>query len=296
MASFLYNEVEAHDLLKQLVKKYVLNQKDISPYTAILEVGAGDGSLLRELVSVYNVAGCGTDPFIVEHREGKAKFFPLKAENIEQLPRRYNLIYSVHSLHHFNDPKRFFEAASKKLTWTGKIVIVDWNRGARTGIPEHYYDIETIEKWALSTNLRLTKSGINGQNFFAILELRKKTVAVASEDGVYIFNGMFGQSPYFFIYTYEGNYPSGKNKKNDRSTKSSKDPFKLTRMVKNQYSNSLQHLKTYDVYNEVPECQAIIARSIGTKGQQRLKELGIELILKPPPKIEEALNLLINFD
>ncbi len=299
MASFLYTEVEAHTLLKQLVEKYVLKQESISPYTAILEVGAGSGNLLQGLVTQYNVKGCGTDPFMSERTEGRARFLPLKAEEIEQLTRRYNLIYTVHSLHHFSNPQKFFDSASKKLTWSGKIIIVDWNRGAKTGIPEHYYDIERVDKWAKSSNLRLIESGINGQNFFAILELRKKMVAVASEDGINVFRGMFGQPPYFFIYTYDETYSQRGNHENTQTTNINKKdrshPFKLSRMVKNQYSNTLQHLKTYDVYNEVAECQAIIARSIGKKGQQRLKELGIEVILNPPEKIEEALRFLVNF-
>ncbi len=288
MASFLYTKVEAHELLKQLAERYIFHPQNskykLPPsHIAILEVGAGSGNLLRELATTYDVMGCGTDPFITRREEGRIKFLPLKAEEIETLPRRYDLIYSVHSLHHFSDPKKFLEACNKKLTWEGKVIIVDWNRGAKTGVFEHYYDIQTVEEWAKLSGLTPIESGTNGQNFFTIFQLTERRVAVASKDGKRIFRGMFGQSPYFFIYAHTTHTSEIAN----RGSR-----IKLKRMVKNRYSKTLQHLKTYDVYNEVAECQAIIAKSIGKKGQQRLRELGVRLILNPPEEIEEALKLL----
>ena len=101
-------------------------------------------------------------------------------------------------------------------------------------------------------------------------------MAIASSDGKTIFRGMFGQSPYLFVYTYL----TDKNK------------LKLARMVKNKYDKTLQHLKTYDVYDQVSECQAIIAKSIGKKGQERLNKLGVRFILNPSSQIEEIIKLL----
>ena len=254
---FSGNSIEAHDLCIKLIKE------NVKKCSAILEAGTGSGDMLRELSKSYNAISCGIDPYINETDEGFVHFLPLGAEQLAKLPRLYDLIFTVHSLHHFTNPKTFLRGVEEKLSMNGRLIIVDWRRGAKTGVYEKYYSLEEITDWIGEYNFKILEKGTVEKNLFIVAALKNRLLAAATDDGKNIFNGMFGRSPYFDIYSIQ----------DDKK-------FKYIKRITNIYAETIQHLKTYDVYNEVSLCQALLAARIGKKGQERIEDLGIKMFFK----------------
>lgn len=246
-------DIKAFELVRQLV------HAQINQCEHILEIGSGSGLLLRELASELHATGCGIDPFSSEHTEGTVRFRPLKAEQLELLTRRFDIVYSVHSLHHFDEVDRALEGIQDVLGWSGCFIMVDWKKGAETGIAERYFSLEEIVQKVKSFNFRIIDHGETSDHFYLAVTLAVKKLAVSTEDGKTIYPKMFGQAPFFDIYKMD----NGGNRFMERR--------------KNIYQETLQHLKTLDVYKEVDDCQALLSRGIGQKGQARLKDKGVRL-------------------
>jgi len=96
-------------------------------------------------------------------------------------------------------------------------------------------------------------------------------IAIPTNDGVNIFQGMLGRAKEMFIYEVKGG-----------------TQFKLIEKRNNQFANTMQHLKTLDVYELLRDCAIIISSNIGKKGIKRLQERGMKLFFKKG-NIQEAL-------
>ena len=88
-------------------------------------------------------------------------------------------------------------------------------------------------------------------------------VAVPSNDGKNIFNGMLGHAHKFFIFEFdrESNYP-------------------LIEERLNPYAQTMQPLKTLDVYDLLDDCSVILSSRIGRKGIERLEQRHMILIFR----------------
>lgn len=108
-------------------------------------------------------------------------------------------------------------------------------------------------------------------------DIIEKTVKVAipTNDGVNIFPKMLGMAEEMFIYEID---------------EGGKSEFLEKR--KNPYANTMQHLKTLDVYEIINDCEIVLSSHIGKKGVKRLEEKGIRLFFENG-KIEEALANII---
>ncbi len=272
MEAVVKQNLEAHDLLRYLLRHYVKKAEHI------LEVGAGSGALLREVTQWYQAFGCATDPYLFEQEDEKICFRALKAEELARLQRRFDLIFSVHALHHFFDVEKFIQALEHILGWTGRIVLVDWKQGAETGIPETYFRLEQVQRFFRAENFTILAEGETKDNFYLIATLRSRKLAVAvDESGTNIYSGMFGRAPQFAIFEIE----SGR--------------VHFLEMRRNPYQNTLQHNKTLDVYRGLADCQALLAARIGKKGQERLKKMGVRLFFDAG-QVKEAVKRLMRKD
>ena len=88
-------------------------------------------------------------------------------------------------------------------------------------------------------------------------------IAVPTNDGTTIFPGMLGRAKIMHIYDLD---ESGH--------------VRLIEERVNHYSETMQHLKTLDVYDLLRDCSFIISGKIGKKGIDRLKNKGVELIFR----------------
>lgn len=101
-------------------------------------------------------------------------------------------------------------------------------------------------------------------------------IAVPTNDEINIFPKMLGMAKYLFIYEIE----NGKD-------------FKLVEKRKNPFADTMQHLKTLDVYELINDCSIIISAHIGKKGITRLQERGMKLFFEKG-NIQEALIVALN--
>lgn len=258
--------IEAHDLLRQLLRTFV------SKAGSILDIGAGSGFLIRELAEKYHAFGCATDPFISDHEEGAVCFRSLKAREIDQIRKRFDVIYSVHSFHHFDDVAGFLQALEKTLSWDGLFILVDWKEGAQTGIMERYFRLNDVVQTFHTFNFTVLEQGETAENFYLIATLRSRLLAVATDAaGETIYPKMFGQAPYFDLYRFD------------------KNGFHFVEKRRNIYQKTLQHEKTLDVYAEVSECQALLSKGIGKNGRRRLTDMGVKMFFEQG-RVEDALK------
>ena len=129
------------------------------------------------------------------------------------------------------------------------------------------YDFNGFEEFLFFKNyvrlLKAQKIDTNKENSIRI--------AVPTNDGINIFPKMLGMAKEMFIYEIENG-----------------DQFKLIEKRNNPFANTMQHLKTLDVYELLDDCSIVISTLIGKKGIARLQERGMKLIFKKG-KIEQAL-------
>ena len=95
------------------------------------------------------------------------------------------------------------------------------------------------------------------------LEIEKTSlkIAVPTSDRENIFPGMLGRARYFEIYELRVDYS-----------------VRYIECRENPYEQTLQKLKTLDVYELIDDCSLIISARIGKKGAERLLDRGMKLI------------------
>ncbi len=103
-------------------------------------------------------------------------------------------------------------------------------------------------------------------------------VAIPTNNGINILSKMLGMAKYIFIYEIEN-----------------RTKFRLIEKRNNPFEETMQHLKTLDVYELINDCSIIISAHIGKKGIQRLQERGMKLYFKKG-NIQEALIEVIKED
>ena len=102
-------------------------------------------------------------------------------------------------------------------------------------------------------------------------------IAIPTDDGKTIFPRMLGMARTFHIYEHS---------------------YSVLRFVaerRNPYAESMQHLKTLDVYEIISDCRIIVSSGIGRKGRERLRKLGVRMYFKTGD-LKKALSEVIRED
>ena len=99
-------------------------------------------------------------------------------------------------------------------------------------------------------------------------------IAIPTNDGKNVFTKMLGMAEKIYIYEIVGK------------------KFRLIEKRNNPYENSMQHLKTLDVYELIKDCEIVISSMIGKNGIERLEKRGIKLFFKKG-EIKKALLKVI---
>ena len=155
---------EGDQLLLYAIKKYVVRG------SYVLEVGAGNCSFLEKVVEEFGVVGYGVDPFISTRSIGNLKCLSMVGEEISELDVKFPLIYLIRSFHHISNVRRFLLAALSVLLPEGKLIIVDWKKGTKTGVPEYYYDIQEVTELMLNTSYKIVEAKEGKWNFLVVGE------------------------------------------------------------------------------------------------------------------------------
>ena len=134
----------------------------------VLDVGCGDGSTL-DVLADRGVLGMGADPYAY----GKsAPCRRLRAEEIGSLEEEFDVVYTVYSLHHFDDPRQFLREAKQVLSSTGVLLIVDWVEEADTGAWERYFSLEKVVQWVTEVGFDLLRREVRGQTMIVARRIK----------------------------------------------------------------------------------------------------------------------------
>jgi 2-polyprenyl-3-methyl-5-hydroxy-6-metoxy-1,4-benzoquinol methylase len=129
----------------------------LPPGGTVLDVGCGGGHTLRALAR-RGVEGVGIDP----HPHG-TPCRHLRAEQIGTLEEQFDLVYTLHALHEFDRPDRFPREVKGLLRPGGTVLIMDWLRGAKTGVHEKYFATETVAGWIVDAGFHILLQEVRGQ-------------------------------------------------------------------------------------------------------------------------------------
>ena len=126
----------------------------ISAGQRILDVGCGIGGSSIHLAQKYGatVTGITTSPVqvgmatrIAARADANANFLLMNAESI-QIDEQFDVIWSVESISHYENPRKFFGGVGKLLKPSGILAITDWFKKEHVaGSAEEEY-IRPIEK------------------------------------------------------------------------------------------------------------------------------------------------------
>ena len=152
-------EREGRKLLLHLIEKYGYGSKKM------LEVGCGSNELLMKISKKYNADVKCIDPY------GYGKnIIKMHGEDIAKLNEKFDVVYSVMSLHHMN-ASIFLKEAVKVLNENGKLIIVDWKHGVDTGFPEYYFSLEEVLE--MMKDYEIIEKGNARYHFYVVGKAKK---------------------------------------------------------------------------------------------------------------------------
>jgi tocopherol O-methyltransferase len=137
----------------QLVE-HLANIADIRPGSRILDIGCGFGASSLYLAKRFNakVTGITISPVQVEMATQAAaaqnlpcEFLLMDAEAIT-LQNKFDVLWSIESISHYQDRVKFFASAPKLLNAGGTFAITDWFKREGLSAAETYKHIEPIEE------------------------------------------------------------------------------------------------------------------------------------------------------
>jgi SAM-dependent methyltransferase len=138
----------------------------LPPAGRVLDVGCGSGRMLTVLAEC-GISGIGIDPYANDTERCRR----LRAEEMDQLTERFDLVYTRYTLHHLDAPQRFPKKARSVLRPGGVLLIVDWTKGARTGVPERYLAPQTVAGWVRKVGFQLLCEDVHGQSMVMVGKL-----------------------------------------------------------------------------------------------------------------------------
>ena len=278
---------------------------DIQPGDKILDLGCGTGRNACIMAKYLSENGkiTGMDVSSIMEKQFNKKC--VKHQNIKFTRQRIDLPFSLSEqfdkifisfvLHGFPHEVRntVLKNISTHLKAGGTFFMLDFAEFNMTEMPLLYrFIFKKIEcKYAFDFIERDWKQILTNYNFSSFDEyffvknyvtlLKAKRInsdnkdelkiAIPTDDGVNIFPKMLGRAKYLYIYEIE-----------NRQT------FKLIEKRINLFAETMQNLKTLDVYDVIDDCSIIVSAHIGKKGVTRLQQRGMQLIFKKG-NIEQAL-------
>jgi len=283
----------------------VIELMRISPLDRILDLGAGTGRntclMMKHLSKEGKLIGIDISQQMISQFRKKCTNFPnakiIHARIDQSLPftEEFDKVFISFVLHGFPQDVRkvIIKNVFKALKANGSFFILDYNEFSYKETPFYLkVPLKLIEcPYAFDFIGRDWKQILANHNFggfeeflffkdyVRLLEAKKMDddkenrirIAIPTNDGINIFQGMLGRAKEMFIYEIKRGMQC-----------------RLIEKRNNQFANTMQHLKTLDVYELLHDCAIIISSSIGKKGIKRLQERGMKLFFKKG-NMQEAL-------
>jgi SAM-dependent methyltransferase len=135
----------------------------LPPGGKVLDVGCGSGRMLAALTE-RGISGFGIDPYARDSQRCRR----LAAEEMDRLSELFDLVYTRYTLHHLDTPQRFPRNARSVLRPEGVLLIVDWVEGARTGVPEGYFALQTVVRWVREAGFQVVRDEVWGESMVIV--------------------------------------------------------------------------------------------------------------------------------
>ncbi len=268
--------MKREEILKNLIKSGM----------KVLDVGCGSGRVLRELVRKTGCFGVGIDPFVTNFEGRDYRLIRMKAEEVDRLGEIFDLVYSIHSFHHLENPERFLKNLHEVLSPKGKLIIFDWKKGAYTGIPEEYYSQDELKSLLEASGYMTLEAHEDSMELFIIAKRRSDMrIAVATDDGKTVRFGHFGDAEMYYIFDYEDGV------------------FKFVEKRINEYTDEKLGIEEHNnpekaklIKNLLSDCQVFVGHSMGLQNRKLLEKRGIKMIplYKKGVSIEDALKKVMD--
>ena len=110
----------------------------------VLDIGCGSGDFLRFLAS-KGMDVTGIDPATVDDEKYHYRTVRGYAEKLPFDDEDFDSVVSVRTLHHLKADEALSEAY-RVLKKGGMLCIVDWRKGAKTGLPERYFTPKEVRE------------------------------------------------------------------------------------------------------------------------------------------------------
>lgn len=292
----------------QFIKKSV-KLMEIEPGDRILDLGAGTGRnaclMAKYLSEKGRLIGLDISQEMISQFKGKCAIFPnvkvIQARGDKSLPfkEQFDKVFVSFVLHGFpqNVREEIIKGVFEVLKIDGSLFILDYNEFSYNEMPFHlkvpfkliecpyafdfigqdwkkilrnYHFADFEEFFFFRDYVRFLKAKKLAAN-----KKERLLIAIPSDDGTNIFQGMLGRAKEIFIYEMENGVK-----------------FRLIEKRNNPYPNTMQHLKTLDVYEIISDCQIILSSHIGERGVGRPEGKGIRLFFEKG-KIETALANIV---
>ena len=281
----------------------------IEPTDRILDLGTGTGRnaclMMKYLSKEGEIIGADISEEMISQFKKKCANFPnakiIHARVDQSLPFRkgFDKVFTSFVLHGFpqNIREVIIKSVFEVLKVNGSFFILDYNEFSYNKTPfylkvpfnliECPYAFDFIERdWKrilANNNFGSFKEFLFFKNYVRLLKAKKLDddkenrirIAIPTNDGINVFQGMLGRANKMFIYEVKNGMQ-----------------FRLIEKRNNSFANTMQHLKTIDVYELLRDCAIIISGNIGRKGIKRLQERGMKLLFKKG-NIQEALTEVI---
>lgn len=241
----------------------------------VLEVGCGSGDILHQLAVKKQAYGIGIDPAAYSNYDDVV-CKRLAGERISELNEKFDIVFSIHSLHHLSAPMQMFRGAAGLLEPGGKVVIIDWKHNAETGVPEYYFTKDELLSFATETGYVPLHYYIDGdEQILVAVPIRGLRVAVAVDDDT-VSHKIYGRASIFDIYEKDGEWS-------------------LIEKRENPIAQENPAGKTFKIIEILRDCNIFVGKSIGSKGEVRTLSSGrlfVDVSAKMPSR--ETLKVVDN--
>jgi len=145
---------ESKEVAQLQLVEHLANLANVKPGCRVLDIGCGFGGSSLCLARVYGAIATGItiSPVQVEMANSAAakahldaKFLLMDAEGM-QFSKPFDLLWSVESISHYQDPRSFFASAVKFLRPGGTFALTDWFKKEDLSPAENRQFIEPIEQ------------------------------------------------------------------------------------------------------------------------------------------------------